>query len=215
MIELEVAGPFAMFARPDSGSTPISYPVPTYSAAKGMFEAVAWLSSVYINPVRVEICEPIRFERYITNYGGPLRKPVQIKGNNNYQLIATILVDVRYKLFAEVREKLIKRGRDDPRKKKPSSRRELARKFSDEFNRRLENGQTFHTPCLGWKKFVPSYFGPLRLDTNRDESVDHLVIPSLLDSVWENKEVHPNFRQNWKISKGVMSYKFQEPHHAQ
>ena len=39
-IDLEVAGPAAMFARPDTGATPISYPVPTYSAAKGMFETV-------------------------------------------------------------------------------------------------------------------------------------------------------------------------------
>ncbi len=35
-IALEVAGPAAMFTRPDTGATPISYPVPTYSAAKGM-----------------------------------------------------------------------------------------------------------------------------------------------------------------------------------
>src|SRR2546422_4265461 len=88
IISLEVKGPAAMFTRPDTGATPISYPVPTYSAAKGMFESVVWRKSVYIRPTCVEICKPIRYERYITNYGGPLRKPVQIKDNNNYQLIA-------------------------------------------------------------------------------------------------------------------------------
>ena len=49
-VALEVAGPAAMFTRPDTGSTPISYPVPTFSAAKGMFEAVAWLPHAYIQP---------------------------------------------------------------------------------------------------------------------------------------------------------------------
>ena len=49
-VALEVAGPAAMFTRPDTGSTPISYPVPTFSAAKGMFESVAWLPHTYIQP---------------------------------------------------------------------------------------------------------------------------------------------------------------------
>ncbi len=80
-IALEVAGPAAMFTRPDTGATPISYPVPTYSAAKGMFESVARKTNVYIDPFRVEICKPIRHWRYVTNYGGPLRKPNQITKN--------------------------------------------------------------------------------------------------------------------------------------
>lgn len=104
-IALEVAGPAAMFMRPDTGATPMSYPAPTYSAAKGMFEAVTWRSSVYIGPTCVEICKPIRYERYITNYGGPLRNVDQIRRNNNYQLVATILVDVHYRIYAEVKEK--------------------------------------------------------------------------------------------------------------
>jgi CRISPR-associated protein Cas5d len=104
-IALEVAGPAAMFTRPDTGATPISYPIPTYSAAKGMFEAVLRRTNIYIRPTRVEICKPIRYERYITNYGGPLRKHAQITGNNNYQLIATILVDVHYRIYAAVKEK--------------------------------------------------------------------------------------------------------------
>src|SRR5438034_9808927 len=98
-VSFEIAGPAAMFARPDTGSTPISYPVPTYSAAKGMFEAVARTRGAYIRPTRAEICSPVRYARYVTNYGGPLRKPDQIAGNNNYQLAATVLVDVCYRIY--------------------------------------------------------------------------------------------------------------------
>jgi CRISPR-associated protein Cas5d len=122
IITLEVVGPAAMFTRPDTGVTPISYPVPTYSAAKGMFEAIAWRKSVYIRPTRVEICRPIRYERYITNYGGPMRKPDQIRNNNNYQLIATILVDVHYRLYAEVKGK------------KRSGTRDHAKELLERFN---------------------------------------------------------------------------------
>ncbi|MGA7992375.1 MAG: CRISPR-associated protein Cas5 [Thermoanaerobaculia bacterium] len=35
---MEVAGPLAMFTRPDTGGTPTSYPLPTWSAAKGILE---------------------------------------------------------------------------------------------------------------------------------------------------------------------------------
>lgn len=41
-IVMEIAGPFAMWARPDTGSTPTSYPIPTWSVAKGILEAIAF-----------------------------------------------------------------------------------------------------------------------------------------------------------------------------
>jgi len=94
-----------MFARPDTGLTPISYPVPTYSAAEGMFDAVVRRPHIYVHPTRVEICRPIRYEPFATNYGGPLRKLDQFKKNNNYQLFATVLVDVCYRIYAEIRAK--------------------------------------------------------------------------------------------------------------
>jgi CRISPR-associated protein Cas5d len=97
-ISLEVAGPLAMFARPDTGGTPTSYPVPTWSACKGIFEAMAMLSSgdAWINPARVEVCRrrgapggSVRFQRYTTNYGGPLRKAKLIGEGARMQLFAS------------------------------------------------------------------------------------------------------------------------------
>ena len=205
IIALEVVGPAAMFTRPDTGATPISYPVPTYSAAKGMFEAVAWWSSVYIRPTRVEICRPIRYERYITNYGGPLRKPDQIKRNNNYQLIATILVEVHYRIYAEVKGK------------KRSGTKDPAKVLWERFNERLANGQTYYTPCLGWKEFVPSYFGPIRERDEDGNSIEpdktvNVGIPSLLHSMWKHRKLQPIFRQNVEIKEGVMLYEEGNPH---
>jgi CRISPR-associated protein Cas5d len=194
-IAFEVAGPAAMFTRPDTGATPISYPVPTYSAVKGMFDAVLRRSNIYVRPTQVEVCRPIRYERYVTNYGGPLRHPKQINQNNNYQLLATILVDVCYRLFADVKEK----ARSGQRKA------EYAGEFKQEFDRRLNEGQTFYTPCLGWKEFAPSYFGPLRSETRPEEHVN-LIIPSLLHSMWEEHKPCPKYRQNVEVKNGVMWY---------
>jgi CRISPR-associated protein Cas5d len=207
----EIAGPAAMFTRPDTGSTPISYPVPTFSAAKGMFEAVLRRPHIYVQPTLVEICKPIRFERYVTNYGGPLRKAGQIKGNNNYQLIATILVDVCYRIHGEVRMKKSTRGSDRREVLRHRRGRDWRPKFIELFGERLVRGQTFYTPCLGWKEFVPSYFGPFRKGTKREASVDEIIIPSFLRTMWDHRQLKPEFVQDWRIVKGVMSYSNQIP----
>ncbi|MDP2365487.1 MAG: CRISPR-associated protein Cas5, partial [Ignavibacteria bacterium] len=99
-VQFEIAGPAAMFTRPDTGATPVSYPAPTYSATKGMFESIARIKSAFIKPTRVEICAPIHYHRYTNNYHGPLRK----SGTNNFQLFATILTNVCYRIYGIVEE---------------------------------------------------------------------------------------------------------------
>jgi CRISPR-associated protein Cas5d len=200
-IALEIAGPAAMFTRPDTGATPISYPVPTYSAVKGIFDAILWRSNIYVRPTKVEVCRPVRYERYVTNYGGPLRKTRQIEQDNNYQLLATVLVDVCYRLFAEVKEK----ARSGRRKA------DYAEEFRKEFERRLSEGQTFYTPCLGWKEFAPSYVGPLRAESRPEQNLN-LIIPSLLHSMWEDHKRSPTFRQNVEVRAGVLRYETEGDH---
>jgi len=206
-VALEVAGSAAMFMRPDTGSTPISYPVPTFSAAKGMFEAVAWLPHAYIEPFKVEICKPILYQRYATNYGGPLRKPGQLKNKTSFQLYATILVDVCYRIYGKVKVKQTStRGKGDPRWRKRRGVKDYYTILRDRFNERLEKGQTYYTPCLGWREFLPNYFGPLRKGTKRELSIDDILIPSFLFSMWEHHQLKPKYVQNWRIVKGILSY---------
>jgi CRISPR-associated protein Cas5d len=196
-VAFEIAGPAAMFTRPDTGAAPVSYPVPTYSATKGMFEAVARLRSAYIKPLRVEICEPVRFEKYVTNYGGALRKSNQLSEGSSYQLPATILADVCYKIFGQVVEF----------KPSPNGNNHL-HALQEIFMRRLEKGQLFYTPCLGWKEFVPSYFGILRDTTKKDMTIN-LTIPSILYSVFDNQidgNIMPEFKQDKSIIAGEFTY---------
>ncbi len=196
-VSFEVAGPAAMFTRPDTGASFVSYPAPTYSACKGLFEAIARLRTAFIRPTKVEICAPVRFERYMTNYGGPLRKANQVRAGNSYQLPATVLVDVCYRIYGRVEEA-----------SPPPNGVNHLHALQEMFNRRLAKGQSFHTPCLGWKEFVPSYFGPFRDDTGVEESVN-FSIPSMLFSVWDRPvegDLHPEFRQDVKVEKGVLVY---------
>jgi CRISPR-associated protein Cas5d len=103
-IALEIAGPTAMWTRPDSGDAPTSYEAPTFQAAKQIFESILWFRSAEVIPWRCEICNPVVKHRYYTNYNGPLRKdaddPIGAEIAGAHQLIATVLVNVRYKLYA-------------------------------------------------------------------------------------------------------------------
>ncbi len=192
-IEFEVQGHAAMFTRPDTGSAPISYPAPTFSAAKGMFESVARIKSAYIKPVKIEICSPIIYHRYFNNYRGPLRK----SGTPNFPLAATILVDVCYKIYGVVEEIT----------KAPYGNNHL-HALQEMFIRRIKQGRSHYTPCLGWREFIPSYFGPLRDSTTVDKSIN-LIIPSMLYSMFDkpgNGKIQPSFKQDVQIVEGVLNY---------
>ena len=134
-IQIEVAGNAAMWTRPDSSSAPVSYPAPSYSALKGFFESILWLKSTVVVPVKTEICAPLIYEKYYTNYGGPLRKPSQIKDNNNYQLLATILINVCYRFYAEIRPS------DFEEKKAMNSRHA----YQEIFYRRIKKAMVSHS----------------------------------------------------------------------
>jgi CRISPR-associated protein Cas5d len=199
-ISMEISGKTAMWTRPDTGDSPVSYPVPTYSAAKGIFEAILRLETVEIVPKIVEICAPIIYHNYSTNYGGPLRKSAIMSTGDSFQLIATVLINVCYRLYAELR---LNEGMD-------KTTRDIhfndLHAWHDIFNRRLERSQCHDIPFLGWREFVPDYFGPFRETTRVEESIN-LLLPSFLRSVFEpSGQKNPVFDHDSKIINGRLAY---------
>ncbi|WP_448560059.1 CRISPR-associated protein Cas5 [Tistrella mobilis] len=204
-VVMEVAGPLAMFARPDTGLAPTSYPAPTSTACKGMFEAIAMFADgrAWFSPRRVEICRPvgspggrIRFQRYTTSYAGPLRKSALVRADQQMQVMATVLADVCYRLHADV-EGEPPRGGQNP-----------AHHLQDLFLRRLKRGQCFRTPALGWREFTCSYWGTPRDGYEVDDGLD-LTLPSMLTDMWDQPcggRYRPRFAQNLCIRAGVLSY---------
>ena len=216
-ISLEIAGPAAMWTRPDSGDSPTSYPAPTFQAVKQIFESILWLRSAEVIPWRVEICLPIVFHRYYTNYNGPLRKDANNQQGAEtagpHQLIATILVNVRYKLHAFVIRHLPEREVSVYAKKWLDQHINGAHAYKDRFEYRLKHGQWHHTPFLGWKEFTPSELCPVRDDTFNDKSVDGISLPSLLHRTFRRGQFtgyRPCFRKEWIIREGILDY-FTEP----
>ena len=206
---LEIAGPTAMWTRPDTGDVPVSYPAPSYAAAKGLFESIVWLKSAEVTPTRVEICAPLVFHTYSTNYGGPLRKSKIMKKGSSYQLLATVLINVCYRVYGVVEvDETANRRLSEAAKRQQSIARNGAHAYQEMFERRLRNGQCHSMPFMGWKEFVPDYVGPFRKDTRVCDEIS-TVISSMLWQVFPAGKFgtwQPTFRQNVKIERGVLDY---------
>lgn len=204
-VALECSGPLAMYARPDTGGSPTSYPAPTWSAAKGLLESIAFLSrgEAWFHPTRVEICRPagsaggvIAFQRYAFNYGGPLRKDLNVKNGTGMQVFATVVANPCYRIHAEIRGV---RGDivNNPR-----------HHLQALFERRIEQGRCHKTPALGWSEFTCTYWGRFRTDWEVDEALN-VDIPSMLWSVWDRAcdgGYVSRFAQNVRIEKGILHY---------
>jgi CRISPR-associated protein Cas5d len=194
-----------MWTRPDTGDSPVSYPVPTWSAVKGIFESIARIESVEIVPTRVEICAPLIYHNYVTNYGGPLRKN-SIMPYGSYQLLATVLINVCYRLYAEVTNAQYNRQLSEKAQSYKNKGINMLHACQDIFNRRLLRGQCHDIPFLGWREFAPDYVGPFRDKTKVEVSIN-LTLPSILHSVFKpSGKRNPEYKQDKKIEKGGLEY---------
>ena len=204
-ISMEISGPTAMWTRPDTGDAPVSYPVPTYSAVKGIFESIVRLENAEIVPTKAEICSPVVHHNYTTNYGGPLRK-TSIMPKGSFQLLATVLINVCYRLYADIKPARYIRPLSERARLQISKKCNSLHACQDMFNRRLEKGQWHDIPFLGWREFIPDYIGPFRTTTKIQEDIN-IVLPSFLHSVFEptgNK--NPVYKQDVTVRSGRFVY---------
>lgn len=208
-IMMEVAGNTALWTRPDSGDCACSYPAPTYSAVCGLFKSVLWGPAVLVIPRKVELCSIPQYHSYATNYGGPLRSATSIKGGNNYQLFATVLTDVCYRLYADVIPNPDKAALPESAASWDRRTTSPGHAYQEIFNRRLKRGQSYATLFLGWSEFTVSYFGPFRKTTQVCTELPDIMIPSMLHGVFQNaykSEYHAVYDTNVLIHKGVLLY---------
>ncbi len=216
-IALEISGPAAMWTRPDSGDCPVSYPAPTYSAVKGIFESILFNQTVEVAPYKVEICSPLVYHTYNTNYGGPLRKSSVIKGGGSYQLLANVLVNPCYRLYAKL--KASKYKTEDLSSTTQEWRERTTNPqhaYQDMFERRVKRGQCFSIPYLGWREFAPDYVGVFRDETRVQEDVN-LRVPSMLRQVFPHglgSDLEYIYDQEIGVVSGVLMYPERSDSHA-
>lgn len=208
-VTMEIAGNTAMWTRPDTGDCPVSYPAPTYSAVKAIFESILWGPAITVAPIKVELCRPVQYHVYHTNYGGPLRQSSAIAKGNNYQLLSTVLIDVCYRLYAEVTPNTNKGNLPYSALRWDKNTTSPGHAYKEIFLRRLKRGQCYSIPALGWREFTPSYFGEFRETTSVLSDLPQIIIPSMLRQVFShgyNSPVDYTYDQNLVIEKGVLIY---------
>lgn len=163
-IRLHIWGERACFTRPEFKVERVSYDVMTPSAARGILEAVHWKPAIRWHIDRIHVLKPIRFQSIRRNEVGAKASAANARSamsaghtdgvgllveDNRQQRAATVLIDVAYVIEAHFTI-TNKAGAED-----------TAAKHISMFNRRAEQGQCFHRPCLGTREF-PAEFALLR-----------------------------------------------------
>ena len=148
---VEVWGDAALFTRPEARVERLTYPVMTPSAAVGILEAIFWKPEFIWQVVAIEVLAPIREGRvrrnettHVVSREGALRGERVNTADNRTQRASTILLNVRYRIHAQV-------------VLRPHATDTVA-KYRDQFRRRVERGACFSRPYLGTREF-PASFG--------------------------------------------------------
>ncbi len=185
-VNMEISGPTAMWTRPDSGDTAISYPAPTSGATKAIFESVLLSDWAEVVPTKCEICCPIVFHTYHTNYGGPLRKSAVISKNAGFQQMMEVLINVCYRLYARLEP--IKNNYHlmgfQEQKRQSNGTTNGPHAYQEMFYRKLNKGRLCYTPFLGLKEFTPDYIGEFRDSTQVNREIN-MEIPSMLVTTFD------------------------------
>jgi CRISPR-associated protein Cas5d len=179
---LDVWGEFACFTRPELKVERFSYPVPTPSAVRGIYDAIyckpkefRWqvtsieiLSSpAYIALRRNEVKDKVdvnAVDRWIHGDGepapiwadgAPKELRTDMKGRTQRQ--TTALRNVRYRLHAEIRPW-------------PGFEGKL-QGIEEQFRRRARSGKCIYQPCFGCREF-PAYFELVEVGAPPSQPVD-------------------------------------------
>jgi CRISPR-associated protein Cas5d len=122
--------------------------------------------------------------------------------------LATVLINVCYKIYAEVASVDHERGQSDRSRQFRDNRINGAHAYQEMFMRRLRRGQWYSMPSLGWREFVPDYVGPLR-EMSRPCVDVNAKLPSMLRTVFSEPShgtYDPSFVQDVEIREGVLRY---------
>ena len=206
---LEVWGDFACFSRPEMAVERFSYPCPTPSAARGVFEAIYFKPAFYWQVRQIELLTPPAYIALRRNEvkdkisdqavkkwmkGTAIPEPLfadadktlvgtDQKGRTQRQTMA--LRSPRYRLHAKI---VPRRGNESQQAS-----------YDKQFNRRAAQGKCFAQPFLGCKEFVCFFrlvesleHEPAACNYSQDLG---LMLYDVFDLTQNNHEV---YQRDWK-----------------
>ena len=191
-ISFEVAGDFAMFADPATGSESVSYPIPPPTACLGIINSIKALIAnqravCKISIVAVGICSRPIWVRYSYNSFAVKRKKSLIKLGNAGQIHEHVLESPCFQIFAIAGD----------------SYQPIAHQFQEQLFRRLRRRQTYHPICLGRKEFLITSLGPAITPVYQYSA----VLPSFLTGIdYSICPVKATTTTNLHIKDGVVEF---------
>lgn len=159
MIQVEVWGDYALFARPELKVERVSYDVMTPSAARGILESIYWHPGLRWVIDRIYVLAPIRFTSIRRN---EVLSPIQASG------IRTAMAGGKKDLYLSARDEIVQRAALLLRDVRyvieahftmtdKASPGDNPGKFQDIMKRRLEKGACYSQPYLGCREFPAAF----------------------------------------------------------
>ena len=196
-VRLRVCGVYACFTRPETKVERVSYEIMTPSAARGIMEAIFWKPQMLWQIDRIHVLNPIRHDSIrrneVNGTASERSGGIDISDSKNRaQRAALILRDVAYVIEARL-SLTEKAGPDD-----------TLMKYVEMLERRAENGQCFHRPCLGCREFAAD-FAPVAPDAIPEAIPDSFRLGRMLyDIDYTTQPPRPMFF-NAELKNGVLA----------
>lgn len=161
---LEVRGDFACFTRPELKVERYSYPLPTPSAARGVFEAIYFKPEFYWQIARIATLKPPSYialrrnevkdkasSRAVQEWMSGKSPPEPLWADGDKALLGTDMKGRTQRQTIALRQPhFLLSARIVPRPGKESQQRA----YDEQFIRRAKQGKCFHQPALGAREFV-------------------------------------------------------------
>jgi CRISPR-associated protein Cas5d len=148
IVRVKVTGDFACFTRPDLKVERMTYPCMTPSAARGVLDSILWKPEFQWWIHRIIVLNPVKYFSVKRNEinAKQSKTPIIIE-EKRAQRNSIVLKDVAYIIEASVCQKEF-----DPKN--------LLKKYTEIFKRRVKKGQCWRRPYLGTREFAAEFFVP-------------------------------------------------------
>ncbi|MDQ2915372.1 MAG: type I-C CRISPR-associated protein Cas5c [Chloroflexota bacterium] len=195
-VKARIAGPLALFTRPEMKVERVSYEVITPSAARGVLSAVLWKPEMRWEVRRITVLNPIRFlsikrNEIATKVPASFSRWARenrpdrdfFADDDRQQRNSVLLREVDYLVEATI-ELTDRAGPDDP-----------VQKYVEIFERRLAKGQCFQQPYLGCREFPATFASANGDERAADELRGHEIDLGwmLHDIDFETRPFQPRF----------------------
>lgn len=184
-IKVKLYGDFALFNDVVANVERYSYPVPTFSAVKGILESIYWKPEFVWEVLSIQVLNEIKHQNFLRNEVlsqkiGVDRKPIDII-NNRTQRNSKVLVRPAYIVTA----KIVQKENDTAHIKK----------HLEIFNRRVERGACYRTPYFGIKEYECLFSFPNGTETPHETLMGNKSLGLMLHSIKYGKTNNAIFKK--------------------